>query len=349
VIWEFQTGTLKHTLLTGLEIGHDSYRNQNYSRNNMPIVSLTDPASLATPGNSVSTATNLADASPTTFAPYVNDTVELNKQWKVVGGLRYDRFNAGISNSVPSATTPASASQGIGFTSVRAGVIYQPTEAQSYYLSYGTSFNPSLETLSVTNGQQALPPEKNRSYEAGAKWDLSGGDLSLTAAAFQVEKTNARTLLSAGVYVLSGDIRVRGAELSAAGRITNRWQVFAGYALLNARIVSALDGTQGNVPANTPRNSASLWSTYKLTPEWEVGGGATYMSNRFANNQNAVSAGTYLRVDATAAYHQPKYDIRFNILNLTNRLSYEQLIPSDQGRSVPTIDRTLLGTVTYRF
>ena len=74
--------------------------------------------------------------------------------------MRYDRYNASLTNSI---NLPPSASQSIGFTSVRAGVIYQPTEVQSYYVSYGTSFNPSLETLALTNGQQSLDPETSRS------------------------------------------------------------------------------------------------------------------------------------------------------------------------------------------
>ncbi len=182
---------------------------------------------------------------------------------------------------------PSSASQTTNFNSVRSGLLYQPSNAESYYVSYGTSFNPSLEALTLTNGQQSLEPEKNKSYEAGAKWDLLHGNLSLSSAVFQVEKTNARTQISTGVFDLVGDIRVRGFELGAAGRIRPNWQVLAGYTRLDAKIVkaSALDGTQGNVPANTPRDSASVWTTYNVTHDWEIGTGLTYMSPRYAAKQ----------------------------------------------------------------
>jgi catecholate siderophore receptor len=73
------------------------------------------------------------------------------------------------------------------------------------------------------------------------------------------------------------------------------------------------------------------------------------MSERFASNNNAVRVSEYVRWDATIAYHQPKYDIRLNVLNLANRTNYEQLIPSDRGRAVPSIDRTALLTLTYRY
>ena len=73
------------------------------------------------------------------------------------------------------------------------------------------------------------------------------------------------------------------------------------------------------------------------------------MSKRFANNTNVVSVGDYVRADATLAYHQPKYDVRLNLLNLTDRVNYDALIPSDGGRSVPGIRRTALLTYTHKF
>jgi catecholate siderophore receptor len=344
----FETGSLRHTLLAGLELGRDTYRNQAYARPGLPVVSLPNPDYQPSPSNVSTTAGNLVRSEAITVAPYVNDTAELSKEWKVVAGVRYDRFDAEIRNTV---NAPPAASQVVHFTSVRTGVIYQPDEVQSYYASYGTSFNPSLEALTLTNGQQSVPPEENRSYEVGGKWDLMNGNLSLTSAVFETEKTNARSQVSPGVYELTGDVRVRGAEIGAAGRITSRWQVLAGYTYLDAEIVSAsaLEGTEGKVPLNTPTNSASLWTTYNLRREWEAGGGLVYMSDRYANNTNTVAVGNYLRLDATVAYHQPDYDIRLNLLNLANRLNYDYVVASQGGRSVPGVDRTALLTLNCRF
>ena len=36
-----------------------------------------------------------------------------------------------------------------------------------------------------------------------------------------------------------------------------------------------------------------------------------------------------------AAYHQPNYDVRLNVFNLTDGSTTTQLIPSDGGRAVP--------------
>jgi catecholate siderophore receptor len=168
---------------------------------------------------------------------------------------------------------------------------------------------------------------------------------------FQIEKDNARSQISTGVYELTGDIRVRGFQLSTAGRVTRNWQVFGGYTFLDAEIIkaSALDGSQGKVPANTPRNSATLWTTYNFTREWQAGTGVAYMSDRYTSNTNAVKVDDYFRWDAMVGYQQPKWGVQLNLMNLTNRLNYDALIPSDRGRSVPGTNLQALVAFTYKF
>ena len=346
LIGKFDTGSVSHILVAGSEIGRDTYANQGYTRSGLPMLSLVDPQYEPQPAGVVSTPTNHASSNADTYAIYANDTASLGEHWKLVGGLRQDRFDADLVNTT---NQPPSAHQVVDFTSVRAGAIWQPSEEQSYYVSYGTSFDPSLEALTVTNGTQALPPEKNKSYEIGGKWDLAGDALSLNAALFQVTKTNARTQTSDGDYELDGTVRVNGAVLGIVGQLTRQWQVFGGYTHYNAEIVKALDGTQGNVPANTPDNAFTLWSTYRPDTRWEFGGGAIYVGPRFANNTNLVSVGGYTRWDATVAWHQPRYDLRLNLWNLTDKKYFDTLIQSDGGRAVPGIGRTGMVTATWRF
>jgi catecholate siderophore receptor len=346
LISKFVTGPLRHELITGVELGHDSYTNQTTARTNLPITPLLDPIYTSTPGNSATTVGNYANAGANSLAAYANDTISIGEHWKIIAGLRWDHYQAHIGNSI---SLPAYTSQTNNFTSVRTGVIWQPTEEQSYYASYGTSFNPSLETLTVTNGQQNLPPESNRSYEVGGKWDLLGGNLSINSSLFQITKTNARTAVSTGVYELDGNVRVNGFQTGASGRLTKNWLVFAGYTYLDAEIIKAADGTQGNTPANVPRNTVTLWTTYTPFHHWEIGGGMNYMSSRYVANNNFVSVGGFARWDATVAYLQKQYDVRLNLLNLTNKYYYDSLIPSDGGRAVPASGRTVLLTGTYRF
>ena len=368
----FETGTVKHSLLSGLELGHDQYNNQNTVRNGfcngapmnaagavtgyVGCEALVNPAYASTPINVPGTPANLATGSATTLGMYVNDTLEINPRFKLVGGLRYDRYAASISNSINSSntagnTTLARADQTVGFASVRAGALWQPDEVQSWYVSYSTSFNPSLEQLVSTTGiSQPLPPQRNRAWEVGGKWEPQGGNLSLNAAAFQITQFNARSQNSDNTYSATGTVRVSGVRAGASGRVSEKVQVFAGYTLLDAKIIDAVAvGTQGNVPLNTPRHSANLWSSWAFMPNWELGGGFVYVSRRFANNTNLVAVPDYMRWDTSFTWRQPSYEVRLNLFNLFNKAYYDALITSDGGRAVPGSSRSAMLSVNYRF
>ena len=349
-------------MIIGAEFGHDTYNNQTLSRTGagMPagyvgFVSLANPSDI-TPANVTSTTGNLAQSTANTAGIYINDTISLNEQWKIITGVRRDRFDAQITNTV---SLPAQAKQDSSFTSLREGVIYQPTEEQSYYLSYGTSFDPLLEQMTLTNGQQNLPPTTTRSYEMGAKWDLMNDKLSVSFAAFNQKQDNVYSL-SNGEYQASGNWLIKGATLNVVGHITEKLQISSAYMHLDPKVIDTADGTAGSIPANTPKNTFNIWASYDINKTWQVGGGAFYMSQRFVadsgisstlpqGNVDLVSVSSYTRWDATVAYHQPKYDIRLNLLNLTHKAYYDALIPSDGGRAVPGISRTAMLTGTYRF
>lgn len=346
LVADFATGALAHTLTGGLTLGRDSYENAATTRSGLPLLSLLDPQELAQPAGVTSAPRNRAIAHAGSAAMYVNDNVRLDQHWQLVAGLRRDRFAADLWNSN---LAPAYARQTVYFTSVRGGLIWQPDARQSYYASYGTSFNPALETLTVINGTQALAPERNRAIELGGKWNLRDDALALTAALYQVRKINARTQVSPGEYALNGDVRVRGISLGLVGSLTRNWQVFAGYTLLDARIVKALDGTKGNVPANTPRNAASLWSSWRIGGHWHAGFGANAQSLRYANNANTVSAPRYVVYNAMLGYTAGRHALQLNLFNLADRRYFIALIPSDGGRAVPGAGRSAQLTYTCRY
>jgi catecholate siderophore receptor len=367
---KFDTGPISHDLLTGVEVGYESYYNQQYARNGscngvalqasyattgyVGCTSLLDPSGGNSPSNVVETPTNLSTAQARTVGGYFNDTIQLAPMLKLVGGLRYDIYYAEIGNTIntlntPGSTTLAYANQTTTFTSVRGGPIFQPDKVQTYYASYSTSFNPSLEQLVTTTGtSQPLPPTTNEAFEVGAKYELMGGNLSLTGAAFQITQSNARSQNSDGTYSATGTVQVKGIRTGLVGRITDAWQVWAGYTYLDAKIINGIGaGTTGMQPINTPRDSGTVWTTYTFAQKYEVGGGLTYLGQRFANNTDVTVVPEYWRVDLTAAYKQPTYDIRLNIFNLLNQYGYDQAMASDGGRTVPMSGTTAMLTYVH--
>jgi catecholate siderophore receptor len=366
LIARFGTGPIKHTLIGGVEVGRETFDFQRFVWSPTGPVVLLDRSNTA-PRPGTGTLGQISETEARSEAVYLNDQLDLGEQWKLVAGARFDRFEARTRNQVFPTTPPVSTnpilpvlSNNDDMLSMRGGLIYQPSPAQSYYASYGTSFNPSAETLALSTSNEQLDPEKNRSYEVGAKWSLMDEALLLNAALFRVEKHHARTTDPVTDEVsLDGDIRVEGVELAATGQINPDWQIIGGYTFLNSEVRDSRDVTEIDVNGtdvevkskgkdyqNTPRHSATLWSTYRVTPEWQVGAGASGTTSRFVNNFESAEIDGYVRGDAMVAYLQPSYDVRLNVQNLTDELYYET---ASSGRATAAMGRRFILTGTYRF
>jgi len=112
----------------------------------------------------------------------------------------------------------------------------------------------------------------------------------------------------------------------AVGQITDRWSVFAGYSYLDSLITDTRDlSILGRDLPNTPPNNFTLWTTYAITPKWTIGGGATYQSAAFGNQQNTDYVPDYWKFDAMVSYQvTEKSTLQLNVYNLTDKYYYAQ-------------------------
>ncbi|OAI24050.1 MULTISPECIES: TonB-dependent receptor [Methylomonas] len=329
-------------LMFGSEFGWEEYdfKSKNSTRANGTTT--TFPISIFDPILTASTPLTAVDFSGTlatnrlthtqTYAGYVLDQFDITPEIKLLGGTRYDVFEAQQDDKIGPLDFSRSDSQ----FSPRGGLLWQPTGWQSYYFSYGKSFNPSAESLSLAANNANLPPEQNNNYEIGAKFDLFDGKLSATAALFRLEKSNARTTspVDSTLQVLAGEQRTDGFEAGLAGEILPKWDVSLTYAYLDAKIIKSNTTATGSVSGqvksyegmtatNVPEHSGVAWTTYHLTDNWEIGGGVYYASHRYADSVNEAVLPGYARLDAVVAYHQKHYDVQLNVFNLTDTVYYE--------------------------
>ncbi len=299
---------------------------------------------------------------------YAQDLLQIAPSWKLLGGVRWDRFNAktgqityNTNGSV--ATTPSTDVDFNSLWSYRGGVLYQPTSNMTYYASYATSFNTSADTYQYTTPQNAnTDPEKSRNIEIGAKLDWMDGKLSTRVAVFRTEKYNERTTdadFAGTAFLLSGKRHSTGVEFDVVGRITPEWEIYASYSYVGtARIDQAgsattAQATIGQRVGLTPRNSGALWLSYQATPKLRVAAGAHGASENFAlagtsgaASPNARAAG-YVVGDVMVEYKfTPDVYAQLNVSNITNKTYGDQLYP---GFAVPGLPRTALATVGMRF
>ncbi|MCI0912129.1 TonB-dependent receptor [Pseudomonas putida] len=382
---EFFVGGFKNSFSTGVEFSKEDSDRQSYAvspnskltctgpSNGGSCTSLSDPNPDDVWDGTISRNYAGTKTSSKTRAIYAFDTLELTPEWLLNMGLRYDHFDTKFRTYDASGATVVNKNgvQTKGrdtseFFTGQLGLVWKPAENGSIYVSYATSATPPGAMLGEgTEGNPLsgttdrggnilasdMEPEETTNYEIGTKWDLLDERLSLAAALFRTEKENARVQVDTTTYENVGETRVQGIELSASGKLTDKWQVFAGYTYLQARQV---DGgplgkaNDGNQLPNTPNNSASLWTTYSITPKLTVGGGAFYVDDVYGNVANTTMVDSYVRYDAMAAYKLTKHiDLQLNVQNLTNEVYYDKAFSTHFANQAA--GRTALLTTSVHF
>jgi catecholate siderophore receptor len=281
-----------------------------------------------------------------TYGVYAQDLVRFLPSWKLLLGARYDRSNADYDRS-----TAGDLARTEAVWSWRTGLLFQPLDTHTYYVSYGTSYNPSAELYQLDDRGANTPPERNRNLEAGAKWLLLDQDLALRAAVARSEKTHERNTdlsVSTTANLLSGRRHTDSLELEAVGRLTDAWELSGAVALLRARIDEGAGTaltTVGRTPQNTPDYTSSIWTTYRFMPGWKAGGGVEAVGERFANNTNERWVPAYVRYDLMAAYETHRYEVQLNVLNALDEDYYEGVY---QGHAVPGTLRAAMLKVGFK-
>ena len=279
---------------------------------------------------------------------YFLDSIEFNPQWILDIGVRWDKFetdqvmtygalNSNVTSNKVQVGDTLKLDSDTDFFNYQAGLTFKPVENGSIYASFATSANPvgvdggdGSEGIGTpgrnTTEEQAramnnLKPEEVKTYEIGTKWDVLNDKLNLTAAIFRTEKENTRAVTTDGFTRNIGETRVDGLELGVNGNINEKWAVSTGYTYLDSELGD--DGpketNEGNQVQNVAKNSATLWTTYALTPTFTLGAGAVAMDKVYGNAANTKFVPGYVRYDAMARYNVNKnVDLQLNVNNLSD-------------------------------
>jgi catecholate siderophore receptor len=315
-----------------------------------------------------------------TTSAYVLDSVNYHDFIILNGGVRYDDYKINTSGfgTINGVSTFGTQAAEFGLPNFNVGITIKPLPYASVYAAYATSSDPTgsefdgtstayggLAPVVAGNPNQIFGPEKNKAAEVGTKWELFNRHLLLTGALFQTTKDNAReafnvtstanqtatcpypagTTGSISCIIAGSAYYVRGIDLEAAGKITDKWSVFGGIVLMQSAV------TKSNVPtanmpqpllyttdvglplANVAHQSFSLLSKYQLTDVWELGGQTVYRSRIYGGTLLAANEGTsipgYWRFDAFAEARIDKnWKLKLYVNNIFNKLYYDALYQS---------------------
>ncbi|MDP1908312.1 MAG: TonB-dependent receptor, partial [Hyphomicrobium sp.] len=127
-----------------------------------------------------------------------------------------------------------------------------------------------------------------------------------------------------------------------------------GYAYLDGRVVNSVgidsgQPIQGKRPTLTPGHSGSLWLSKAVGGGWRLGGGASFVGNRFANPGNTVTLPRYTVFDAGAFYRVKGLDLGLNVKNLFDRKFIVAGHGTNANLNLPGAPRSVQMTLRYAF
>ena len=227
------------------------------------------------------------------FGVFINNYVELTDRLGLLVGARYSDVEGESLGNVVRAD---------GFTP-QVGLSYRVTEYASLFASYAESFEPNRVFDDFSGALLEFDPETGKQYEFGAKAEFFGGRLQSSIALYRIDKVNVLGTDDIGNPILQDGQRSQGVELSVTGQPIPGMNVIAVYAFTDAQ------DSNGNRPRGVAENTVNLWMSY----EWQdgaleglgTGAGVFHQGNRFGDNGNSFTLGSYTLVDASVWYTLP--------------------------------------------
>ncbi len=347
-LWSFNTGGVRHELLTGFESARlgDEY---TLDVGALLPIDLFNPVNFTDgPIFDIPQQAQAADARILVFAPYFLDRIIVSDQVDVFVGTRLDVLDyEDTINDIDRTDTQVSP---------MASIVYSPAKSVSIYAGGGKAFAP--QSTFVTSERQ---PEESTQFEAGVKNRFLDGRVQTTVSFYHLQKENIAIVDDNGITQQTGDQRSRGVEFELATEFIPDWYSFVSYSYNDPELTEFREvlpfgpgpfdflvvDRSGNDPAFAPRNLFSCWTMKQFTNGIGVGIGARFVGERFIAEDNVFSLDSYITVDASVSYSRRHWTFGLNLKNLTDT-EYETRGFGSQSVT-PASPIGIFGSVRYSF
>jgi iron complex outermembrane receptor protein len=349
-VWKFHTGTVYHTLLTGGQVEWQGV-DDNRASAMLPNIS-----NIFAPSIPETSTTNLAfmrtsalsgmedDLRALYLSSYATDQVDVTDQWKVRLGARQDHWYeqltplAFVANSanpaLPGRFGPDGNPLEPGVVETRVdqpvswniGTLYKILPGVAPFVGVAKSYLTNFNSEATQNG--IFAPESGLEYEAGVKLSTPDNRFVLTAAAFNIDRTNVFTENTTTNTVTFNAQTSRGFDADLQMQITPEWQVLANMISQTAKL-TAVPGTLaqvGNWPVGVPAHIYNVWTTYDFAiagvKGFRVGGGLSFNSLTYGSTADTVWIPSSTVVDAMFGYYATHWDAQIGVKNIANVTYY---------------------------
>ncbi len=320
-------GIFEHTTLSGVDYSYVPWT-RNERRGTVAALNLFNPSYGATITPNAQPS-RILYTDTTQVGVYLQEQLKIDKQLVLLAGLRNDAARSDITGyttngSAGGAKTPVNLKNDVSATTGRVGAVYLFDNGWAPYVSTATSFEP--ESGSVDYNNKPFKPTTGLQYEAGLKYEPPGQAFSMTASVFDLTRNDVLTAdpNHSGYSVQTGEIRSRGFEFEAKGKVTRNLETIAAYTLTDAKITRSNNGDEGKAPAGVPRHNIALWGTYRFSQEawrgFKMGAGLRRIIGTsgyvLGSTPTPAELPAYNVVDAMISYEKGPWTYTLNINNL---------------------------------
>lgn len=217
----------------------------------------------------------------------------------------------------------------------RGGLVYQPIKSVSIYSSYNTYFKP---TRTVAPNGDMFDPETGYQGELGVRYE-NDDKISVNIAGFSLARTNILQGVPGGGFENIGTGTSNGFELEVNYNPIKDLSVRAGYSFAHTEIQENKGDIAPNPNAGkrlpfAPQHLVHSWLSYEASATklkgLGVGLGVNYTSDNYTTNENTIKLDAYYLLDAALWYRFNKYELKFNLNNLTDQFYYRDAIFGNQ-------------------
>ncbi|MCK8784094.1 TonB-dependent siderophore receptor [Roseomonas sp. NAR14] len=320
----FDTGPLRHTLLTGVDYYTTRSRTYSGSSGVAPSYDLFNPVyGMATIGPLV--YQTWSRQAQNDVGLYAQDQIRWGRFAIQLGG-RYDWYDSNTRTTTLATGRQTRAYQDAGAFTGRAGLVYLFDSGFAPYYSYAESFEPQAGTFAPARGGGPFEPTTGQQHELGLRYQPPGTNALFSAAVYDLRRQNVLTADTANLNysIQTGEIRSRGVELEAKASLAAGLDVAAAFSYLDNEVTSSnstvsinrgLAGTtvvggipeKGKTPVGVPNWLVSAWASYTFRPDTRlqglgIGGGIRYVGASWGDTANTLRVPDYTLVDLMARY-----------------------------------------------
>ena len=320
VEWKGQLFGADNSVTVGADYQNSRYEVTQYYDGTTYTLSYSDPTfdfDVADPA--------LSSSSETTYAEtglYVQDHIKFDNGTALTAGLRYSWFESDTVDLLNGGASAQSDSAATGMF----GLTHEFDNGLTPYLGYAEGF---IQNIGTTIAGGTLDPSKSQQWEVGLRYQ-PGDNFMLSGALFDLTKSNVKDYdlddPTFSSFTQVGEVRSRGFEFEARGRITSKLQGVFGYSYLDSEITESSDASKlGNSNAMSPTHQASLWLDYdasSILKGLSVGAGLRYTSESFSTQDNLRITPSYTVADLSAHYEATNFDVNLSVTNLLDRDYY---------------------------